>query len=161
MFINTLIKMLPKIFIGMRIQIIFTTHDPLTLSDIPNNNIVYLKKENNKTIILDNENKPKKSFGANITDLLADSFFIDNGLMGDFAMARINDTIDWINDKNRDLATKEYYGKLIDIIDEPLVRYKIREMYFEKFPEEEMDRENQLKKLKEMADKLGCVIKEK
>ncbi len=161
MFINTLIKMLPKIFIGMRIQIIFTTHDPLTLSDIPNNNIVYLKKENNKTIILDNENKPKKSFGANITDLLADSFFIDNGLMGDFAMARINDTIDWINDKNRDLAKKEYYGKLIDIIDEPLVRYKIREMYFEKFPEEEMDRENQLKKLKEMADKLGCVIKEK
>lgn len=144
----------------MRIQIIFTTHDPLTLSDIPNNNIVYLKKENGKTIILNTENKPRKSFGANITDLLADSFFIDNGLMGDFAMAIINDTIDWINDKNRDLIKKEYYKKVIDIIDEPLVKHKLKEMYFEKFPEE-FDKEDQLKKLNEMADKLGYIIKEK
>lgn len=160
MFINTLIKVLPKIFIGMRMQIIFTTHDPLTLSDIPNANIVYLKKENDKTLVLDDDNKPKKSFGANITDLLGDSFFIDNGLVGDFSKQKINEVIDWLITENRNLENKEYNRKIIDIIDEPLVKYKLKEMYFENFPEE-FDKEDQLKKLNEMADKLGYVIKEK
>jgi len=160
MFVNTLIKILPKIFIGMRIQIIFTTHDPLTLSDIPNNNIVYLKKQKGKTLILEDGNKPKKSFGANITDLLADSFFIENGLMGAFAKDKINNIIIWLNDKNRDLNQIENYRKTISIIDEPLLKYKLKEMYFEIFPEE-FDKEEQLRKLNEMAAKLGYTIKEK
>jgi predicted ATPase len=167
-FLDYLLKEISKLNIEniKGINILFITHSPFILSDIPKQNILYLKTEervrDNKKVHLSISQpfENKKSFGANITDLLADSFFIDNGLMGDFAKAKIEDTIKWINDKNRDLAKKEYYGKLIDIIDEPLVKHKLREMYFEKFPEE-FDKQDQLKKLNEMADKLGYIIKEK
>lgn len=159
MFINTLIKILPKIFIGMRLQIIFTTHDPLTLSDIPNSNIVYLKKQNGKTIVLDDHAKPKKSFGANITDLLADSFFIDSGLMGDFAKDKIKSIINWLDD-DINLEDAHYYRQVIEIIDEPLVKYKLKEMYFEKFPQD-FDREKEIEKLSKIADELGYKIQKK
>ena len=111
------------------LQIIFTTHDPLTLSDIPNENIIYLKKDDTKTRILSEYEKPKKSFGANITDLLADSFFINDGLMGDFAKEKIQKVIDWLNYDSRDLSLKETNKKIIELIDEPILKRKLSEMY--------------------------------
>ena len=155
MFINTLMKILPKIFIGMRLQVIFTTHDPLTLSDIPNNNIVYLKKLNGKTIVLDDESKPKKSFGANITDLLGDSFFIDNGLIGDFAKDKITSVINWLNDDTRNSEEAHYWKQVIQIIDEPLIQYKLKEMYYEKFPED-FDKEKEIEKIS-LDNNIPCV----
>lgn len=160
MFVNTLVKILPKIFIGMRLQIIFTTHDPLTLSDMPNSNIVYLKKVNGRTVVLDELAKPKKSFAANITDLLADSFFIDNGLMGEFAKEKISSIINWLNDDNRNPAVKEFYKQVIEIIDEPLLKYKLKEMYFEKFPVD-FDKNKEIEKLSKMAENLGYKIQKK
>ncbi len=140
-FINIIISILPDIFQSSKvnpIQIIFTTHDPITLSDIPNSNIVYLKKDNNsKTEVLKGDQRPTKSFGANITDLLADNFFIDDGLIGDFAKAKIEETIDWLN-KQKELKFKENYTvneddfdkheKLINIVDEPIIQRKLAEM---------------------------------
>jgi hypothetical protein len=99
-FVNLIVNILPKILTNSNknpLQIFFTTHDPLTLSDIPNSNVVYLKKDGDKTIVLSEDEKPKKSFGANITDLLADSFFIGDGLIGDFAKGKIEETIEWLN----------------------------------------------------------------
>lgn len=48
-YINALTTTLPILINSLKdkiknIQIIFATHDPLTLSDIPNTNVVYLKK---------------------------------------------------------------------------------------------------------------------
>jgi hypothetical protein len=57
--------------------------------------VVYLKKDADKTKVL---SETKNSFGANITDLLADSFFIGDGLIGDFAKGKIEETIEWLND---------------------------------------------------------------
>lgn len=149
-FINALTKTLPVIFSNINpvkfdennskistrtnpyVQIIFTTHDPLTLSDIPNENIVYLFKnlESGETEILDNKNseRPCKSFAANITDLLADSFFIDDGLIGDFAKEKIKTVIKWLDDKEN-IQNAEYYEDIIKIIDEPIVQRKLAEMF--------------------------------
>ena len=57
------------------INILFITHSPFILSDIPKQNVLFL--ENGKP----SEKKNMNTFGANITDLLADSFFIEDGLM--------------------------------------------------------------------------------
>ena len=45
----------------------------------------YLDKNGNSSFIVDSKRRSQKSFGANITDLLADSFFVNDGLIGDFA----------------------------------------------------------------------------
>lgn len=149
------------------IQIIFTTHDPLTLSDLPNYNVVYIKNSHNKSVVLEKEERPNKSFGANITDLLAYSFFTDDGLIGDFAKEKIEKTLNWLNEillikeKIRSFSTTNtlklqqlenklkrklnvecnpifnnkknpnfnLHRKLIEIIDEPIMRIKLAEMY--------------------------------
>lgn len=124
------------------VQIIFSTHDPLTLSDLPNKNIIYLLKniDTEKTEILDYTNtiRPNKSFAANITDLLSDSFFIENGLIGDFVKNQINEVIKWLNNDNKIIkgSHEEIIArrikKIIEIIDEPILKIKLLEMYGEK-----------------------------
>lgn len=157
-----------------KIQIIFTTHNPLALSDIPNNNIVYLKKgEKTEVLNFDDPKRPKHSFGANVNDLLGDSFFINDGLIGDFSKEKILDTLNWLklNANNvmeskgkskifnmpEDLDTKKftnksdelnYYKAIVDMIDEPLVKNKLKSMYAEFiddtfFIEEEIKRKEQ------------------
>ena len=140
-YVNIIQQIIPFIFKNKSIQIIITTHDPLTLSDFPNNNIVYLFKNNSITEILDSDSKrrPTKTFGANISDLLADSFFVNDGLIGDFAKNKIEDTIKWINknvelnNRNKESFEKEleYNKKVISIIDEPVVKIKLSEMISE------------------------------
>ena len=122
--------------LGASVQIIFTTHDSLTLSDVPNDNIIYLRREDDETIVLkrDHPSRPTKSFGANITDLLANSFFIEDGLIGDFAKMKIQETIKWLKDDEDkpEYHSDEYYRKIINTVDEPIVRTKLSEMYDKK-----------------------------
>ena len=138
-FVNSIIKTIPHFFNSLEnnptIQILFSTHDPLTLSDLPNKNIVYLNKniETGETEILDyiNPLRPSKSFAANITDLLADSFFVEDGLIGDFAKGKIKNIIAWLEEKdNKENA--ELIKLKISIIDEPIVQRKLAEMFDEK-----------------------------
>ncbi len=191
-YVHFLITILPKIFSTQSLQIIIATHDPLTLSDIPNNNIVYMTKRLGEySEILDKFKNPKQSFGANITDLLADSFFVENGLIGDFAKGKIEEVINWLNYKiltdeivaikykllngiedestkllkskteeakllhdSRLELTSEYCFSLINIVDEPLLKYKLEEMYYLAFPEK-LQENNTKEQIKAFARKLG------
>lgn len=123
------------------LQVIFTTHDPLSLSDMPNKNVIYLKRSECVTEVLEIDDivRPSKTFGANITDLLADSFFISDGLIGDFSKGKIEEIIKWINSnkkikkRNFNKFSKEliYYKNVIKLIDEPIVKIKLSEMISE------------------------------
>jgi predicted ATP-binding protein involved in virulence len=136
-YITIIQQVIPYIFKDKNIQIIITTHDPLTLSDFPRNNITYLKKNGESTYICDNGNV--KSFGANISDLLRDSFFLKDGLIGNFAKGKIERTIKELNywlelkagDKRIEASQEETDNvkKIISIIDEPLIQQKLIEMY--------------------------------
>ena len=119
-FIDIILKSVPYFFEGLtskpNLQIILTTHDPLTLSDIPKHNVIFLEKAEEGKCRISSE--VQKTFGANITDLLADSFFIKDGLIGDFAKSKINEVITWINEnRNKTKIDEEklaYYKKVIE-----------------------------------------------
>ena len=145
-YVNSILKTIPYFFESLEVkpnlQIIITTHDPLTLSDFPINNVIFLKKDDKYCdVILDNDqNKIQKTFGANISDLLAHSFFVNNGLIGDFSKSKIKGTIDWINNSKESNNIKsisifneelEYYKKIIGLIDEKIVKIKLAEMITE------------------------------
>lgn len=126
--------------ITISIQVIFTTHDPLTLSDIPNNNVLYLDKRNKGNLIIQNYESTTKNFGANITDLLADSFFVGEGLIGDFAKRKIQDIIDYINCKEKResiswITEPKIAKRVIEFIGEPFLNDKLNDMFLEEFPE--------------------------
>lgn len=157
-YIEIVTSILPFLFSkkDAKFQIIFTTHDPLTLSDILNYNIVYLsEKVGDNSTILNFDDRPEKSFAANITDLLSDSFFIETGLIGAFSKKKIKEAVDWLNEKNNKVNA-EYYQKLIENIDEPIVQRKLGEMYDEKMQTNVQKRiiEEQINQLKKIKDKL-------
>jgi len=148
------------------IQIIIATHDPLTLSDFPSDNIIYLKKDNfGKSLILNNKIEKKKSFGANITDLLADSFFVEDGLIGDFAKYKIEDTIIWLNEQKIKKEIQEgqyavlnaeftYHESIIKLIDEPVIKIKLAEMLDELNDQKEVQKELIQREIDLLNDKL-------
>jgi len=154
-FIDTLILFSKNFFqaIGAKVQIIFTTHDPLTLSDIPDSNVIFLDKQEDNSIIRSSKELSQhlKTFGSNINDLLADSFFIDEGLIGSFAMSRIQDVIDYINkpEKREEISwiqTELTAKKVIEQIGEKYLADKLNDMFLEEFPKYKQDEILRLKK---------------
>ena len=92
------------------INMIFSTHSPFILSDIPVTNILQLKNGKPKP-------ESKQTFGANIHKLLANEFFLENDFMGTFAKQKIKETISFleyhlINNEIRDVQNRilEYEG---------------------------------------------------
>ncbi|MGU3376544.1 AAA family ATPase [Chryseobacterium sp. M5A1_1a] len=149
-------KMTPHVYDGQKnyikvrenplLQIIFTTHDPLTLSDVPNTSVVYLKKEHDYSRILENDDiyKMQKTFGANVHELLSDSFFIEDGLMGEFAKKKIQDLVLYLtfkddipvsedNKNSIEQWDKNSALKLIEIVGEPVIRERLQALYDIKF----------------------------
>ena len=120
------------------INILFCTHSPFILSDIPKQNVLFLGHK-----------KDFKTFGANITTLLANSFFMEN-LIGEFAKNKINEVIRWMTQDKEDIL------KTIRLIDEPILRNKLVEMYYEKYPDKE--RKKSEEKIKALAEQLGIEI---
>jgi energy-coupling factor transporter ATP-binding protein EcfA2 len=179
-YITSLIETLPSIFslinTDVTFQILFTTHDPLTLSDIPTSNIIYLKTVDedgiSEVLKLDSILRPKHSFGANISDLLSDSFFIEDGLVGHFAKSKIERTLFWLKMKANEFAntnkkepifkdldskikfsgienTNEYHKKIIEIIGEPVIKHQLNKMYME-FVDDDVYINEQIDKLRNL-----------
>ncbi|HIP26054.1 MAG TPA: hypothetical protein EYG80_00170, partial [Flavobacteriaceae bacterium] len=74
----------------IQFNIIITSHSPFILSDLAKENIIFLKDGKQVKDI-----DKKQTFGANIHTLLSDSFFMEDGLMGEFAKSKINEIIDF------------------------------------------------------------------
>ncbi len=91
-YLNEMILLLKNI--KKKFYIIFSSHSPFILSDIPKQNVIFLKKEKNgncKVVSHDEVLIKKQTFGANIHTLLSDSFFMNDGLMGEFAKSKITE----------------------------------------------------------------------
>ena len=133
----------------LNINILLTTHSPFLLSDIPYQNIVFL---NNSTNI-------RQTFGANIHTLLTDSFFMEDGLMGEFAKKKIQEIIDYLNDKktlDEIFTKKEHIKQVIEAIGEPFLKEKLLKMYDKKFPKTKEEKiaelEKQIERIKNGQD---------
>jgi len=151
-----------KLSYAKSLNIMFLTHSPFILSDIPSEFTLKLKEGK----IFTSQNK-HKTFAANITDLLTDSFFLENGLMGDFAKEKIQETINWLNSFiNESKVNPEisediinHHEALIKIIDEPLLNYKLTEMFQTVFPNR-IDKENTASQIRDLAQKAGLNLKD-
>ena len=60
-------------------------HSPFIVSDLPAENIIRMKKEDNNSVKFEQYSESKKSFGANYVDIIQTGFFDNELLMGSFA----------------------------------------------------------------------------
>lgn len=98
-YLNFLLDFFEKFFPKNRVQLILTTHSPFIVSDLPKENIIFLKRDKySKTEVSDIIHQ-NLTFGANIHDILANDFFLQDGFMGEFAKNEINKVIDFLTDK--------------------------------------------------------------
>lgn len=151
-----------KEIVHKKINILVTTHSPFLLSDIPKQNIIFLDrykkddyevKENkqdigNCKVVVGLEEK-KQTFGANIHTLLSDSFFMEDGLIGEFAKGMINDVYNFIvNYKTDKIKTKKEAQDIINIIGEPLIKKELQQLFDEKFELSKMSLDDEISLLK-------------
>ncbi len=128
-YLSYIIKFIKDNFPNRKIHIILTSHSPFLLSDIPKQNIIFLDKdENGNCKVVDGLKEKKQTFGANIHTLLSDSFFMEDGLMGEFAKGKIDKTIQLLNQDNLDEKDLKYCEQIISIVGEPIVKNQLQRM---------------------------------
>ena len=140
--ISTALPIIEKIFDDKYLQIIITTHSPIFLSDIYEENIIFLATENNEESI-------EKTFGQNVYTLFKNSFFL-NDVMGEYAFNTIKDTIEFLSFKvnsnssyNREeslynnsdeIINEKIAKKVIDSVGEPIIANQLKELFYKAFP---------------------------
>ena len=147
------------------LHIILASHSPFILSDIPKQNVIFLKngKVENPDIT--------QTFGANIHTLLSNGFFMSEGLMGEFAKSKITEIKDFYekvkksknpkkahlkkyNDKKKDFENiqriigepflqtiiKNYLDELEEIFDDETYKNRKKEELLKQFSKEELQK---------------------
>jgi len=156
-----------KMFIKSKTKwhFIFLTHSPFILSDIPKENVIFLKNGKQEYPFKDDE----QTFGANIHTLLSHGFFMEDGLMGEFAKSKIEEIKNFYDDvKKSDNPKEEFlekYNKKINdfkniqkIIGEPFLKTIIGN-YIEEFNLIFSDEDLINKELKELKSRIEYLKK--
>lgn len=118
--VETLVNNIDNYFKGKKVQVILATHSPLTLSDIPDDNVNLIQDGHMK-------NREKgHTFGANIYDLYKKEFILDLSI-GSYAKSKIDEVLSFFDayedgsliDTNLSVDEVKY---IIYCVGEPLLR---------------------------------------
>ena len=146
-FINDLIKFLGH-FEDKKFQIIISTHSPFILSDIIQDNILLLNKNNNGACDVQHCNI--STFGANIHDILSNNFFMDY-TVGEYSKSILDKVIKNLLDEkqnDKELIDKETIRYVISNIGEPILKRKLKIEFEKKYSEQsDIDYKNEIIKL--------------
>ena len=112
---------------------VVVTHSPFVLSDMPKGNILYLDEGRNVTA-----EKHLNTFGANVNELLCQSFFLSSGFMGEFAMRKIESLVKYLHSDDPDEVWNENKAKnVIELVGDEVIKYQLRQLYAAKFKDSE------------------------
>lgn len=117
------------------VNIIFATHSPFILSDIHKRNILYMKDG-----IDASDEVNTNPLGANINDILCQSFFLSDGFMGDYIKEKLLDFISYLHGDERQPGCypwNEREETFIEAVGDPFLKTKLYELYRDKQVREE------------------------
>lgn len=123
-FIKKLIELLIKLKLNYKcsLNIILATHSPFILSDIPRQNILYL--EDGRCV---NDEIEVNPFAANVNDILHQSFFLKDSFMGEFALERMKNLMDEIDnlDRRKDGRGEDELWQEINLIGDKFLKQQL------------------------------------
>lgn len=118
-----------KVTESVNVNVVLTTHSPFVLSDIPQSNILYL--ENGEDV---KEQMKVKTFASNINELLAESFFLNGGFVGEFACQVVNDLTSFLLGKQHERRwDMDSADQLIETVGDDVVKIQLRRLFIRKF----------------------------
>lgn len=125
-FVLFLVGYLNSVFKGFSIQVILATHSPLVLSDFPTERVHLFKRHNDSVGRMNGFG----TFAQNISELLANDFFINTTLIGDLAKSFIDDILKMINEPGIKLGSAEIaeIRSRVEKIDEPVIKQLISDV---------------------------------
>ncbi len=149
-FIDLLIGSLANVFKAFKFQVIIASHSPIIVSDFPNNNIVFLKRNDRGMCEVVRSIGIENTFAANIHSLYRNNFFLDGLPIGDFAKGKIKQLFGYLN---RDYTYPTMLQE-INNIGEPLIKEQLLSLYKDKCSKQQRIYmlEQELRKLKESND---------
>ena len=124
-FIYKLLKIIKDLHLNTycSFNILLTTHSPFLLSDIPQSNVLYLEEGKVK-----DKTNMQNPFAANVNDILYQSFFLENGFMGEFVKQKI---IRMIKNVKRHKANRQEAMTWVELIGEPLLCERMKALLWE------------------------------
>lgn len=133
----------------LRIQIIYTTHSPITLADLPKECVNFLERKGNR-VFNRTANMPQ-TFGENVFELYRHSFFMRDGLLGKMAEEYIRNIaealeLESIDSENRKLSLSEL-KKQIGIIGDRRIRIYLLEKYAKLINDNDLDSQIAVKEM--------------
>lgn len=111
------------------IHIWLTTHSPFILSDIPEPLITYMKHGHRMT----NEERRKEGIlppmAANVSDLLHQSFFLEQGFIGEYVRQKIKNLVKHLGGELAGEWSAETAKTFITNIREPYISHQLKRLY--------------------------------
>lgn len=98
----------------LHLHIIFASHSPMLMSDVPTGNVIFLDKDNSSD---DLNNTDWKTFAGDVFEIYQKGFFLKKGSIGNFAVLKIHEVIEHIA---QDKITDDD-RKIIDMIGDGLI----------------------------------------
>jgi len=115
-------------------QIILSSHSPIIISDVPSECTVMLRRDIETGRTENVAASRKQTFGTNVFELYRDSFFMEGGLVGEFAMEYIREVsraIERLNQQEQQPAAEELESlrKRVELIgDESIKSYLLLQL---------------------------------
>ncbi|MBO7123124.1 MAG: AAA family ATPase [Treponema sp.] len=125
-------------FVDRKISFVISTHSPFILSDVTNDNIIYLERQEDGTT--KQVQKDKNVFAGNIGELFTANFFM-NETIGEFASEKIRGVIRKLQPGETILSTNLVGCKqMIGLVGDDLLRKLLCDMWERKYEENKTER---------------------
>lgn len=147
-FLQTMVFVKP----GEDFQVLISTHSPVLLSDIPNCCVNYLEVDEEGYTRNVEDMIDRETFATNVFEQYKNSFFMKDGLIGEFAQRKLEDVQTAIENKQVRDETKKVVGMIGDV--------RIKDYLLRKMARQDIDAEiayheekiTELRKRKERQD---------
>lgn len=146
-FLQTMIVVKP----GVDFQVLISTHSPVLLSDIPSSCVNYLAVDGNGETRNADETVVRETFATNVFEQYRYSFFMRDGLIGEFARKKLSEVQKEIEDDKVSDETKKVVSMIGDV--------RIKDYLLRKMAKQDLDakiayHEEMARELRKIKDKL-------
>lgn len=121
--VNYIIKFLQLFLADRHFHVIFASHSPVLLSDIPAGNAVLMAKDADSVDVIESLcGNRSNTFGANIYNLFKDNFFLKHGAVGEFSRSKIEILLKHLANIGHEAnIDKSELTKVAELIGDPVI----------------------------------------